>query len=198
MRKKRTFIWGIGAVIALILIYLSVMTWYYPLSSFSIHKSYKYKPGKILYNDKTYGEIVNAFKKTYEKELVKEFESKGRDLDLTVVKTEYILPLFKQEWLLGTNSVTIKPDKLENMLFEVQHGRDIMLQLLADENYTKEQGNYLLASIKNLLHIEDSIRNIRDEKFITRKELKNSIRNLRGDFRDGFRFYVNPFYESTR
>ncbi|WP_233880836.1 hypothetical protein [Virgibacillus halodenitrificans] len=84
------------------------------------------------------------------------------------------------------------------MIFEVQHSRDIMLQLLADENYTKEQGNYLLASIKNLLHIEDSIRNIRDEKFITRKELKNSIRNLRGDFRDGFRFYVNPFYESTR
>ncbi|WP_153730277.1 hypothetical protein [Sporosarcina obsidiansis] len=195
MSKNNYLVLRLGV---LVILFISVMTWYYPFSPFSIQKSYTYKPGTILYNDKTYEELLNEFDETYKKELDQAFENHDEEIDLTVVRTEYILPIFKQDWLIGTDPVSINQNKLDNMLLDIKQSRDTLLSLIAEVDYTKEQRNYLLNSIQNLLRLEDSIRYLRDETYVSRKAVNNLIGTIRSDFRDSFRFYVDTFYESTR
>ncbi|UOQ86909.1 hypothetical protein [Gracilibacillus salinarum] len=76
---------GIGVAI----IFFS-MNWFYPYSPFSINKSYAYKPDEILFNGKSYEEVLSEFKATYEK------DSANNDVNLTIDSTEYVLPIFER------------------------------------------------------------------------------------------------------
>ena len=94
--KGKRMIVGLGIFIVLIMLFIAIMTWFYPFSPFSIHQSYIYKPGEVLYgHDKTYKDILNEFKKSYEKDLNDDLKS--NDTNFTVDRTQYILPIFEQD-----------------------------------------------------------------------------------------------------
>jgi len=60
--KKEKIGWIIGGLIACIVSFISIMTWLYPYSFFSVNKSYTYQRDKVLFNDKSYKEILHDFK----------------------------------------------------------------------------------------------------------------------------------------
>ncbi len=173
------------------------MTWFYPFSHFSAHKSYTYKPGKVLYNDdQTYKDILNEFKESYEKELDNEFENTNNGIDLTIDRTRYILPIFEQDWLIGTDPVSMDKNKLDKMLVDVKQTTDSLLDLVANEDYTSQEKGYLINSIKNFLRLEESITRLKEEKYFSRNELSNLFGNLRNHFRSNFDLFVT-FYERS-
>lgn len=194
--RRKKALWVIGALIVIIAIFISVMTWRYPLSPFSIKQSFTYHPGWVSYNGKTYKEELSAFKNSYEKDLEKNFE--GDNYDPTIDRTRAILPMFEQKWLIGTDAKTINQSKLENMLLEVKQARDTLLELSVEGDYNEEEKGYLIDNIKNLLRLEGNIRQIRDGKYYSRSDLQTLLGNLRGDFRSEFNFYTTTFYDRSQ
>ncbi|GKV67138.1 MULTISPECIES: hypothetical protein [unclassified Sporosarcina] len=198
MNKKKGRLVRTGILSAIFIIFVSFMTWFYPFSPFSLYKSYTYKPTEVLYNDKTYEELLNEFKETYREDLEKAYESSPEDINKMVVLTQYLLPVFEQDWLIGTDAAAINQEQLEVILHFTENSRDVLLDVTLQENYTQEQRRDLLNSIQNMFQLEDRIRYLSDSRYMSRKELAYSFDNLRGEFRDAFRFYVKPFYESAK
>jgi len=194
--KRKKKIWGVGTFIGVIIIFISVMTWYYPLSPFSVHQSFTYHPGWETHNGKTYKEELIAFKDSYEEDLKKDL--KGDEYDPTIDRTQYILPIFEQEWLIGTDAKTMDTDKLNNMLFDVEQARDTLLDLVVEGDYNEKEKGNLINNINNFLKLEESIRQIRDGKYYSRSDLQTLLGNLRGDFRSGFDFYTTTFYDRSQ
>ena len=79
-KVKRRISWSIGGFIVLIVIFMSVMTYLFPYSSFSVNKSYAYQPEKVLFNGEKYEEILNEFKDSYEKDLKADSDSKNSNV----------------------------------------------------------------------------------------------------------------------
>lgn len=189
-RKRKT--WGIGSGVIIVLV-IAFISWYYPLSLFSIHQSFTYHPGSETHNGKTYEEEIGEFKAAYEKDLKKYLESDN--YNPTVNRTQFILPIFEQEWLIGTDSKTIDKEELDRMLFDVQQARNTLLDLVSEGDYSKEERVYLVDSIKNFLNLEESIRLIRNGKYFSRSDLQRMIGNLHGDFWASFDYYTTVFYD---
>lgn len=61
--------WWIKRFVVIIVIFISVITWLYPYSTFSVYKSYSYKPYDVSINGKSYQEIVTDFKISYDRDL---------------------------------------------------------------------------------------------------------------------------------
>ncbi|RYG72225.1 hypothetical protein EU245_11070 [Lentibacillus lipolyticus] len=194
-RKKVNWGTGIGGFVILIIIFISIMTWFYPFSPFSVNKSYSFTPKEVLHNGKTYEEELSEFKAAYEEDLKKDLE--GDNYNPTVDRTQYVLPIFEQEWIIGTDSKSLDKDELDRMLFDVEQARETLLDLVSEGNYNKEEKGYLVDNIKSFLSLEESIRYIRDGKYFSRSELQTLFGNLRGDFRTGFEFYTTIFYDRS-
>ncbi|NME07244.1 MULTISPECIES: hypothetical protein [unclassified Psychrobacillus] len=188
-KRKRKVI-GSGVFIVLVIAFIS---WYYPLSLFSVHQSFTYHPGSNTHNGKTYEEEIGEFKATYEEDLKKDLKSDN--YNPTVNRTQFILPIFEQEWLIGTDSKTIDKDKLDRMLFDVQQARNTLLDLVSEGDYSREERGYLVDSINNFLHLEERIRFIRNGKYFSRSDLQRMLGNLHGDFWTGFNYYTTVFYD---
>ncbi|SKA90331.1 hypothetical protein [Sporosarcina newyorkensis] len=195
--KNIQILGGLGAVAVLFILF---MTWFYPFSHFSLFKSYTYKPTEVLYhNDKTYEDILNKFTESYEKDLVKEMETySGSDLDLTVMQTQYILPVFEQEWLIGTDPVSMDKISLDEMLVDVIQSRKTLLSLVTKEDYSREVKVYLVDTINNFLRLEEEIWYIKNGKYFSRNELNHLFGNLRNSFRSNFDIFATTFYETSR
>ena len=59
---------GKSFVLVIVVFLILFMTWLFPFSPVSIYKSYTYKPVKVIYiDDKSYEDILNEFKESYEK-----------------------------------------------------------------------------------------------------------------------------------
>lgn len=170
------------------------MTWIYPFSPLSINKSYDYQQKKVLHNGKTYNEIVNDFKESYENDL--NADSVKDTTNLTIDRTQYILPMFEQEWLISKDAVSIDSLKLDTILSEVKSAREVMFSLLEQVDYSSEHRGYLIKIIKSLLLLEESIVDLKDEKFATRSELNRRLKNLSNDFSFNFSLYTS-FYERS-
>ncbi|WP_153722892.1 hypothetical protein [Sporosarcina cascadiensis] len=198
MNKKKGRLVKTGILSALFIIFVSFMTWFYPFSPFSLYKSYTYKPTEVLYNNKTYEELLNEFTEVYREDLEKAYESSPEEINKMVVQTQYLLPVFEQNWLVGTDPAAINQEQLEVILHFTENSRDILLDFTLQEDYTQEQRRELLNSIHNMFQLEDRIEYLVDSKYMSRKNLAYSFDNLRGEFRDAFRFYVVPFYESAK
>lgn len=189
--------WGLATVTVLFILFMS---WFYPFSHFSIYKSFTYKPTEVLYhNDKTYEDILNKFTESYEKNLAKGIEKYSNcDQDVTVMQTQYILPIFEQDWLIGTDPVSMDQHKLDEMLVDVKQSRDTLLSLITKEDYSSGVKVYLVDTINNFLRLEEEIRYIKDGNYFSRSELNILFGNLRNTFRSNFVIFATTFYESSR
>ncbi|RDI36328.1 hypothetical protein [Falsibacillus pallidus] len=190
--KRNKKIWTLVSGTILIIIFISIMTWYYPLSPLSVNQSFTYHPGWETHNCKTYKEELNEFKKTYEEDLNE--ISTSDNFNFTVERTQYILPIFEQQWLIGTDPKSIDKDKLNRMLFDVEQARNTLLNLVSEGDYDKEEKEYLVQNIKNFLSLEESIREIKDGKYFSRRDLQTLFGNLRGAFRSEFNLYTTNLY----
>lgn len=190
--KCKKKIWGIGAGVCIVLV-VAFISWYYPFSPFSIHQSFTYHPVPETHNSKTYEEKMGQFKAAYEKDLDKDVESDHHNP--TVNRTQFILPVFEQEWLIGTDSKTMDKDKLDRMLLDVQQARNTLLHLVSEGDYSREQRVHLVDSLNNFLNLEESIRFIKNGKYFSRSDLQTMLGNLQGDFWAVFDHYTTVFYD---
>lgn len=188
-KKGRWISWSMGGIVILIVTFVLVMTWLFPFSPFSVNRNYNYQHKKILFNDKNYEEILNEFKDDFE-ELNEDSAKKYPNL---TEQTQYVLPIFEEEWLLSEDSVPINKVKLGTMLLEVQQVREAFLNLIAQEDYTSEDRGYIINIIRNLLSLEDSIRELQTENYMTRNELKRGLDNLYVEYTGNFRFFVSSY-----
>ncbi|MDH5160558.1 hypothetical protein [Heyndrickxia oleronia] len=192
--KGKRIIGGIGGLSVLILLFIFIMTLCYPYSTFSVKKKYVYQPNKVLHNGKTFREIFNDFKGSYENDLKADLNNKVPNL--TIDRTQYVLPIFEQDWLVSKDSIPIDKMKLDTMLFEVKQVRGIFLSLLAQVDYTSEQRGYLVNNIKDLLLLEENIIQLKNGSYLSRGELKRGFRNLSTEFTKNFDSFVT-FYERS-
>ncbi|GAB4074534.1 hypothetical protein GCM10028778_20370 [Barrientosiimonas marina] len=168
--KRKKVIWGtgIGGFVALIIIFISIMTWYYPFSPFSIGKSYSYTPEQEKHNGKTYEEEVDEFKSSYEEKFPELATSNE-----TVDNTRFILPIFEQNWLTDTEQMT--PDKLDTIAFKVKQTKQQLLELIVSSDYTKAQKEKLVTNINSFTELEEKIRRVKNNKYYSRSELDNML-----------------------
>lgn len=188
-KTKKIFI----SLIGLFIIFILVMTWFYPFSMFSIYKNYPFTPDPVVVDQ--YVRDLNEFKISYEKKL--EESTAEKYIDLTIDRTQYLLPLFEQDWLVSKEPVKISMDDLSSILFEVKNIRNSLFELLAKEDYPEEQRQYLVNSIKSILRLEEDIVDIKTGKAESRKTLRIQFGNLHTSFINNFMMF-EIFYERTR
>lgn len=191
MDSKRNMKIGVMTAGIFIILILAFMSWYYPLSPYSIHKSITYHPSA----DNTYEKEVSEFKLSYEQDLKNYLESES--YNPTVNRTQFILPVFEQEWLISTDPQAINRDRLDRMLFEIEQTRNTLIDFVSEEGFSKEAKVHMVDNIKYFLNLEESIRFIRDGKYFTRNEFQRLLSNLHGDFWQGFTHYTDNFYAES-
>ncbi|WP_026907258.1 hypothetical protein [Paucisalibacillus globulus] len=185
---------GLISVVAIISIFILIMTWCYPYSNFSIYKSYAYTPDPMMVDG--YIKDLDEFKALFEEELEQNY-SKDGIMDYTIDRTQYVLPLFEQDWIVSKDTVKFDMDDLDIILFETRNVRQTLLDLIVREDYTSEQRQYLVDSIGSLLILEESIIEIQTGKAKSRSTLNRQLHNLHGDFMTNFILY-EIFYDLAR
>ena len=168
------------------------MTWFYPYSPFSVKKSYVYHPDKVLYSSKSYEAILSEFRESYQKDLNADIDNEYPNL--TINRTQYVLPIFEQDWLMSKDSIPFDAMKLDKMFLDVKQVREVLLELVVQVDYTSEERDYLVNNIKTLLSLEDSITQLKNENYMSRQELKNQFHNLYVQYIHNFDIFVT-FYE---
>lgn len=192
MFNTKKFFISMLILAGLYVIVMFLITWYYPFSSFSLYKSYTYKPDPIMVQG--YVRELNDFKSSYEKDY--ENMSTETPMNYTVNQTQTILHLFEQDWIVSGKPVNFTKTDLDNILNQVIHVRHSLFNLIERENYTYEQRQYLVGSIESLLHLEDSIRKIQIGNLESRKTIQTQFHNLHGSFMASFMMFES-FYELT-
>lgn len=187
--KQKMITRAAGLFVAFILI----MTWFYPFSFFSMYKSYAFTPDPVVVDG--YVNDLKAFKKSYQNDLNE--LTTDRNIDLTTDQTQHLLPLFEQDWLVSKERVNMSELDLGNNLFKVKTTRNTLLRLLAKEEYTQVQRQYLADCIESLLLLEEDIMDIKTGKAESRNTLRVQFSNLHGSYLNNFMLF-NIFYESTR
>lgn len=172
-------------LVCLIVIATLIVTWVYPFSLFSVHKSYTYIPDSSIVD--SHVKSLNDFKKLY---------SKSNE-DVTTKSTPAILQIYEQEWLVNKESVTMNEDKFDSILFKVKSARATLLRLTVQEKYTIEQRSYLLDCIKNMLSLEETILMIKNDKWEPRSTEQRRFHNLQSSFDSSFTLFVS-FYELSQ
>lgn len=189
-KKTKKIILSLAGVAVLFLLF---MTWFYPYSVFSITKSYSFTPDPVVIDG--YEEDLNEFKSSFEEDLAEMEEADP--IDLTTERTQYVLPLFEQDWLLSKEPVNFSLDDLDHILLEVRGARITLLELSAAEDYAKESRQNLVDSIQSLLWLEEQIEEIKTGKAQSRKTLDIQFRNLHTSFLNNFMMF-SIFYEISR
>lgn len=88
-------------------------------------------------------------------------------------------------------------NKLNEMLIDVKQARDTLLDLVMEVDDTPEERSYLVGCISNFLNLEENIRQLKDGKYYTRKDLRILFGNLRNEFRSDFDIYTTTFYKES-
>ena len=193
MGKKNR--WVIVGTLSIILIFITVMTWFYPFSILSVKKSYTYQSEQVLSNGRSYNEILSDFKKSFAKDL--ESDSENEYPNFTIFETRRILSVFEQDLLISNDPVSIDRVTLDVMFGDVKRVREILLDLVAQADYTSEQRKYLIDTIiNNLLIMEDNITALKNDPFITRSELNWRLDNLHSSFLSVFNTFIF-FYDDV-
>ncbi|QDP41606.1 hypothetical protein [Radiobacillus deserti] len=170
-----------------------IITLVYPYSFVSVHKSYTFTPDPVVVEQ--YVNDLEEFKSSYKKDL-DELTRPSND-DVTMDRTQFLLPLFAQDWLVSKQPVKMSVDDLETILFEVKNARNSLLELMAKKDYTQEQRQYLVDSIDHLLSLEEEIDRIKNGGFVSRKTLNVQFVNLHGSFLSNFMIF-KIFYDTVQ
>ncbi|SEA80889.1 hypothetical protein SAMN05421743_108167 [Thalassobacillus cyri] len=158
-----------------------------PVFFFSIYKKYTHKPDPVVVDQ--YVEDFNDFKKSYEQDIKKDSATR------TTKDTQYILPMFEQNWLINKDSVNMGERDLDNMLFEVKENKSTLMHLLVEEDYTKDQRRDVVYSLENLQSLEELIIDIKTEKTSSRSTLNTQFHNLRVRYISTFGMYASFYKE---
>lgn len=176
--------------VGLMILFVLIMTWLYPYSIFSLHKTYYYNPDPVMVDG--YVRDLNEFKESFESDM-EGIYTEGTS-DLTVDRAQYILPLFEQDWLVSKNTLKMKKADLEKMLFEVKNTIDTLMSLVKQVDYSSEQRQYLISSIENIISLEEFLTDLKTNSFDSRKSLRIQFHNLHGEFMSNFMMFTT-FYE---
>lgn len=172
--------------LGVIALFILAVTWFYPYSFFSIYKTYSYQPDSVM--TKEYKQDVDNFKRT------SQIHSKN---DLTSKKTKDILKIFEQDWLTHEKKSKMSTQELDAMLLEVKEARGILLDLSIQENYSKQEREYFVDSIKSLVELEEKINDIRNGESQSRRTLDTQFHNLHTSFISNFKAFTT-FYQVTQ
>lgn len=177
--RNRTRVIIIGSI-GITATIISVITWIYPYSPLSFNKSYTYHPSPKVVQG--YVEDIND---------VKREQSEKTEVDLKKHKVQQVLEMFEQEWLISIDSTKMNEQKLSIILHKVKNSREHLLNLVVQQNYKKEEKDYLISSIEALLVLEDSITDIKHNTKLSRSNLDTRFSNLHMDFINSFYVFGN-------
>lgn len=163
-----------------------IVTWFYPFSPLSVYKNLNYTPDS--YSVRAHNSYLNDLQKLYD-------ESSPDDVTTNVLQN--LSGIYKQEWLVKSESFKMNKDVLAKMVFDIQQVRNQLLFLSTLEGYTGGQRTYLRSTIENLLSMEDTIEGIMDDNWNNRTVLNRRFINLQGGFTDSLT-YFNSFYDTTQ
>ncbi|MFE6169653.1 hypothetical protein ACFVP8_17540 [Viridibacillus arvi] len=180
-KKTRINVWVCVAILFLISV-----NWFYPYSFLSVQKTLSFDADNIVVE--AYTEELNDFAKNYEF---------SPEFNLTTERTQYILQMYEQEWLISKKPVKLKMNDLEAIIMEVKETREILLELAFRETYSHETKDYLKASLKSCLDLEERIQYLQNSQNNSRSTLTRQFRNIQGEFISNFDLYTS-FYESYK
>lgn len=169
-----------------VIVFIAVMTWFYPYSVFSVYKNYSYTSDPVVTED--YVQDLNDFKSSYQT------DSKE---DITSNRTQYIVPAFEQDWLVNSDSVDMNADRLDTILFEIEQVKDDLFDLITQEDYSREEREFLMLSIKNILITEEQLIDLKYEKNDNRNAINRKVRNMHMSYVNSFKSFVS-FYEVSQ
>lgn len=173
-------------LLSLIVISILIVTWFYPLSPLSVHKSYGFTADSD--SVRIHNNELNNLQELYD-------ESSPDDVTTSVLK--HISPIYEGKWLVNNESISLNEDELAKMLFNVKNARKVLLTLTIQEEYTMEQRRYLLTSIEDLLSMEEMIEGIMNDNWDNRTVLKSQFKNLHGAFTSSLMIFTT-FYDVTQ
>lgn len=170
MTKKKNRI--LVSLFGLLVVSILSITWFYPYSFFSIHRSYSFTPDPVVVDE--YVTELNEFKRFIEKEAERN----------SIVPS---LPrLYEQSWLVSKEPIKMDKENLSNLLLDIQHARQGLLAFLVEEELSQVQKQYIVSSIESFLLLEGEISNIANGSTESRKTLNILIRNLHVGLIDSF------------
>ncbi|PGS46519.1 hypothetical protein [Bacillus sp. AFS041924] len=176
--KKDLFVKFLGVI----LIFIILVTWFYPYSFFSFNKSITYDEDNLVIKD--YLKEIDDFKKYY--------NSQTKE-DLTNNRTQFILQMYEQDWLISKKPIKIKYQDLDKILLEVKESRQIMMDLAFQETYSKDSKEFLKYAIESCITIENSIEELKHSKYHSRKTINRQFRNIHRSIIGNFDLFVT-FY----
>ncbi|WP_283152771.1 hypothetical protein [Guptibacillus hwajinpoensis] len=171
-KTKLTILSLIGALV----LFFAIITWFYPYSSLSLHRSISYSPDPYLVED--YTEKMNGLSKKY---------AEGSGDDPTMDRLQYILQMYDQEWLMSEKAVVMTKEDLDNVAFDVKEARNVLIDLSFEETYSADVKKQLRLSIENCLAIEESVEELKDANLLTRDLAQIQYGNLHGTFDSSLR-----------
>lgn len=177
------------------ILFFGFFTIVYPYSIFSLKKSFTFKTPWSTSNGYTYSERLERFVENYEKDLDSWYETEMENRNLVVVNTQYILDIFKQEWLLDDSITKIDELALEISRGKLQSTRSIMFDFLIQLDLTYDQKQMLHHMIMGIDHQVDEIDTLLDNPFYTRTVLKRVMGNIEQSYTVFFSIY-RSFYGS--
>ena len=169
----------------LLLICFFIVNTVYPYSFFSFGKVITYNADNSIVQD--YNKVLSNLKMHFE-------TNNNKDLN----KTEYILDMFKQKWLVSENEVKIRYHDLDKMLNEVKKSRDILIEYALLGNYSEIEKDFLKKSIEQCFFVEENIYQLKNSKHYTRAAIKRQLHNLHINFANILDSYSTFFYEYVK
>ena len=175
--------------------FFAFFTIVYPYSIYSLNKSFTFETPYSKSNGYTHSELLQRFEANYEKDLDQWYDSEIEDRNLVVVHTQYILDIFKQEWLLDDSVTKIDEDALYAARGKLQSARSTMFDFLFQLDLTYDQKQTLRYLLSTADHQIDEIDALLDNPFYTRTTLKRVFGNLEESYTVFFSMY-RQFYAS--
>ena len=182
-------------IFAFLIVFFAFFTIVYPYSIFSLHKSFTFETPWGTNNGYTYSERLEKFEASYEKDLEAWYDTDLKDRNLVVVNTQYIMDIFKQEWLLDDSVTKIDEDALYAARGKLQSARSIMFDFLIQLDLTYDQKQRLHHLLLEADHQINQINELLDNPFYTRTTLKRVFGNLEQVYTVFFSMY-RQFYAS--
>lgn len=176
-----------STVIIIILIAIPLITWFYPYSLLSVHKSYSFKPDPIVVRE--YISELDKFKND---------EVKDSKNNLTKKYTQqFILQTYEQDWLTQDKITHMNRFELEKMTQKIEEAKQDLLLLIIQMDYSKDARQSLVDCFENLSSLEDAINSIRTDRNLSRAVVKNEYHNLYQSFYGSFLLF-RTFYEDAQ
>ncbi|WP_129692136.1 hypothetical protein [Gottfriedia acidiceleris] len=173
MKKSTKII--ILVVVGIVMLFLGIVTWFFPYSFFSVNKSVTYDPYNVAVKD--YEKGIDDFKKNYE-------------IDK---QTQSILNMYEQTWLLSENKVRMKYEDLGGMLNKVQVARKKLRQINLGTISPQEKENRSII-IGNCDVFEKWIEDIKKHKTDSKMKINREYQSMMAGYITSFQIFVE-FYE---